>query len=135
MDHQEPSNPFLSVYTPVAMVALAVAMLFFAQIKGVGNATETVKWQSNNVDKQITAYKDAKEKLTKAIDERKPNVAASTDQQTRFALLIKKVNELSKGDEKDEDVKDAKNIISILVSSGINQINVPDAAADPKKDK
>ena len=45
------------------------------------------------------------------------------------------MNEFAKGDEKDEDVKDAKNIISILVSSGITTINVPDAAAEPKKDK
>ena len=133
MDTQEPKNPFISVHTPVALVALALSVLFFSQIKSLGNATETMKWQSNNIDKQITAYKDAKEKLAKGIEERKPNVVASSDLQTRFAVLIKKVNELSKGDEKDEAVKDAKNIIGILVNSGITSINVPDT--EPKKDK
>ncbi|MEI7823594.1 MAG: hypothetical protein WCK55_22015 [Verrucomicrobiota bacterium] len=133
MENQEPKNPFVSIHTPIALVALALSVLFFSQIKSLGNATETVKWQSNNVDKQIASYKDANEKLLKAIAERAPAVKESSSLQMRFGKLIKKVNELSKGDEKDEAVKDAKNIISILVSSGINSINVPDDPADQKK--
>jgi predicted transcriptional regulator len=133
MENQEPKNPFVSIHTPIALVALALSVLFFSQIKSLGNATETVKWQSNNVDKQIASYKDANEKLLKAIAERAPAVKESSSLQMRFGKLIKKVNELSKGDEKDETVKDAKNIISILVSSGINSINVPDDPADQKK--
>ena len=140
MENQEPKNPFVSIHTPIALVALALSVLFFSQIKSLGNATETVKWQSNNVDKQIASldkqiasYKDANEKLLKAIAERAPAVKESSSLQMRFGKLIKKVNELSKGDEKDEAVKDAKNIINILVSSGINSINVPDDPADQKK--
>ena len=133
MENQEPKNPFVSIHTPIALVALALSPLFFSQIKSLGNAKDTVKWQSNNVDKQIASYKDANEKLLKAITERAPAVKESSSLQMRFGKLIKKVNELSKGDEKDEAVKDAKNIISILVSSGINSINVPDDPADQKK--
>ena len=133
MENQEPKNPFVSIHTPIALVALALSPLFFSQIKSLGNAKDTVKWQSNNVDKQIASYKDANEKLLKAITERAPAVKESSSLQMRFGKLIKKVNELSKGDEKDEAVKDAKNIINILVSSGINSINVPDDPADQKK--
>ncbi len=133
MENQEPKNPFVSIHTPIALVALALSVLFFSQIKSLGNATETVKWQSNNVDKQIASYKDANEKLLKAIAERAPAVKESSSLQMRFGKLIKKVNELSKGDEKDEAVKDAKNIVGILVSSGINSINVPDDPSDQKK--
>ena len=133
MENQEPKNPFVSIHTPIALVALALSPLFFSQIESLGNAKDTVKWQSNNVDKQIASYKDANEKLLKAITERAPAVKESSSLQMRFGKLIKKVNELSKGDEKDEAVKDAKNIISILVSSGINSINVPDDPADQKK--
>jgi predicted transcriptional regulator len=133
MENQEPKNPFVSIHTPIALVALALSVLFFSQIKSLGNATDTVKWQSNNVDKQIASYKDANEKLLKAIAERAPAVKESSSLQMRFGKLIKKVNELSKGDEKDEAVKDAKNIIGILVSSGINSINVPDDPSDQKK--
>ena len=46
MDNQESSNPFISVHLPIALLALAISMLFFSQIKGVGTSTETMKWQS-----------------------------------------------------------------------------------------
>ncbi len=136
MENQEPKNPFVSVHTPIALVALALSVLFFSQIKGVGNATATVKWQSDNVDKQITAYKNAKEQLAKGIEQRAPQVKESSELQTRFAQLLEKVNDLSKGDEaKDKDVKDAKAIISILVKSGITSINVPKPAPAPEPKK
>ena len=135
MENQEPKNPFVSVYTPIALVALALSVLFFSQIKGVGNATATVKWQSDNVDKQITSYRNAKEQLAKGIEQRAPQAKESSELQARFAQMIKKVNELTtKGDEKDPQVKDAKEIIAILVNSGITSINVPEPPADPKKD-
>ena len=134
MENQEPKNPFACIHTPVALVALALSVLFFSQIKSLGNATETVKWQSNNVDKQIASYKDANEKLLKAIAERAPAVKESSSLQMRFGKLIKKVNELSKGDEtKDDQVKDAQNIIAILRNAGITSINVPDDPSESKK--
>lgn len=133
MENQEPKNPFACIHTPVALVALALSVLFFSQIKSLGNATETVKWQSDNVDKQITAYKNATGQLTKGIDGRKQGVAESSDLQLRFGRVLKKVKLLSEGDKDDEAVKDAKNIINILVSSGINSINIPDDPADAKK--
>ena len=159
MDTQESRSPFISIQLSLALVALSLCVFFFGQIKGVGTATvqeedpeqelelniaagvktamETMRWQSSNADKQIVAYKEAREKLAKAIDERRPGAAAATDLQTRFAQLIKKVNELSKGDDRDEAVKDAKNIIGILVNSGITSINVPDApaASEAKNDR
>ena len=132
MDNQEPQNPFISLHLPVALVALALCVFFLNQIKSVGNAMETMKWQSDNVNKQIDNYKKAKEQLAKAIEERSPNATASSDMQTRFALLIKKVNELAEGDKGDAD---AKNIIGILVRSGITSINVPETAGAPDAKK
>jgi predicted transcriptional regulator len=92
MDYQEPSNPFVSVHVPIALVALAISMLFFSQIKGVATSTETIKWQSANADKQIAAYKDGKEKLTKAIAERQPLVAQSEELQKSFTEMMKEMN-------------------------------------------
>lgn len=133
MENQEQKNPFASIHTPIALVGLALSVLFFSQILTFGNKKKMTELQSSKVGAQINAYKDAKEKLAKAIEQRGPAVKESSDLQLRFGKLIKKVNELSKGDEKDEAVKDAKNIINILVSSGINSINVPDDPADQKK--
>jgi hypothetical protein len=133
MENQEQKNSFASIHTPIALVGLALSVLFFSQILTFGNKKKMTELQSSKVGAQINAYKDAKEKLAKAIEQRGPAVKESSDLQLRFGKLIKKVNELSKGDEKDEAVKDAKNIIGILVSSGINSINVPDDPADQKK--
>jgi hypothetical protein len=133
MENQEQKNSFASIHTPIALVGLALSVLFFSQILAFGNKKKMTELQSSKVGAQINAYKDAKEKLAKAIEQRGPAVKESSDLQLRFGKLIKKVNELSKGDEKDEAVKDAKNIINILVSSGINSINVPDDPADQKK--
>jgi len=126
MDNQEPKNPFISVHVPIALVALALAVLFFSQIKGVGTATDTMKWQSTNADKQITALKDNKEKLAKAIEERKPLVAQSEALQKTFTEMMKDVKELM--DKGDEDAK------KIIVGYGINIADTP-AASDAKKDK
>ncbi len=103
MENQEPKNPFVSIHVPVALVALALSVLFFSQIKGVGTATETMKWQSSNADKQIAVLKDNREKLAKAIDERKPLVKTSEETQKTFTDLMKDVNDLAKGG--DEDAK------------------------------
>ena len=133
MENQEQKNSFASIHTPIALMGLALSVLFFSQSLTLGNNKKMTELQSSKVGAQINAYKDAKEKLAKAIEQRGPAVKESSDLQLRFGKLIKKVNELSKGDEKDEAVKDAKNIINILVSSGINSINVPDDPADQKK--
>ena len=124
MDYQEPTNPFISIHVPVALVALALSVLFFSQIKGVGTATDTMKWQSSNADKQTAALKDNKEKLAKAIEERKPLVAQSETLQKTFTDMMKEVNDLSeKGNE------DAKKII---IGYGIKIADNP-AAPDAKK--
>jgi glutamate mutase epsilon subunit len=126
MDNQEPQNPFISVHVPIALVALALAVLFYSQIKGVSTASETMRWQSTTADKQIETLKKNKELLAKATEERKPLVNQSEELQKKFTEMMKDVNALSeKGD------PDAKKII---VGYGIKVADNP-AAADAKKDK
>ncbi len=123
MEYQESQNPFISIHVPVALVALALSVLFLSQINGVSTATDTMKWQSTNADKQIVALKDNKEKLAKAIEDRKPLVTQSEQLQKTFTDLMKDVNDLAtKGDE------DAKKII---VGYGIKIADNP-AASDKK---
>lgn len=125
MDNNEQDNPFISVYTPVALVALALSVLFFSQIKGVGTATENMRWQSSNADKQIFALKDNRERLARAIEERRPLVAQSEQTQKQFTDLMKEVDELARGGD-----KDAKTIID---GYGI-KVNEPGGAPRPSTD-
>ena len=124
MDNQESQNPFISIHVPVALVSLALALLFFSQIKGVGTATETMKWQSANADKQTVQLKANKETLAKAIDDRKPLVIQSEGLQKTFTEMMKEVNDLAKSG--DEDAK------KIIVGYGIKIADNP-AAPDAKK--
>ena len=127
MDNQEPENPFISIHIPVALVSLALALLFFSQIKGVGTATETMKWQSTNADKQTVQLKANKETLAKAIEDRKPLVIQSETLQKTFTEMMKEVNDLMlKGDE------DAKKIID---GYGIKIADNAPAAPEARKVK
>ena len=119
MDYQEPSNPFVSIHVPIALLALAISMLFFSQIKGVATSTDTIKWQSGNADKQTAAYKDANVKLDAAIKERQPLVSQSEDLQKNFTEMMKEVKAAA-----DKDNENAKKIIN---GYGIK------VADDPKK--
>ncbi|MEO6786434.1 MAG: hypothetical protein ABI318_09910 [Chthoniobacteraceae bacterium] len=126
MDNQEPRNPFISLHVPVALVALSLSILFFGQIKGVGTATDTMKWQSTTADKQIVSLKDAREKLSKGIEERKPLVSTSEDTQKQFTELMKDVDALARSGDKDAE----------MIIKGYN-IKIADGAPAPeaKKDK
>ena len=124
MDHQESSNSLLNVNVPVALIGLALSVLFFSQIKSVNSATDTAKWQATNADKQIEAYKDARDKSDKAIKEREPLVAQSEDTQKKFTALMKDVDELARAG--DEDAK------KIILGYGIKVADNAPAADKPK---
>jgi hypothetical protein len=119
-ENEDPTNPFVSIHTPVALVALALSVLFFSQVKGVGTASETMRWQAQNADKQIFALKDNRERLARTIEERKTLVAQSEQTQRQFTDLMKEVDALARGGD-----KDAKTIIE---GYGI-KVTEPGAAA------
>lgn len=111
MDNQENSNPFVSIHVPVALVALAISMLFFSQIRGVSTSNETVKWQSATADKQIAAYKELKERNAKAIVDGQPIVAQSQEFQKTFTEMMKEMNDAAnKGNENAKKIIDGYGI-------------------------
>jgi uncharacterized protein HemX len=132
MDNQNGQNPFLSVHTPIALVALALSVLFFNQIKGTGQAVENMKVQSENADKQIKELKENTEKASGVIEQQKPNVAQSEATQKQFSELIKELDELSRGGD-----KDAQQVMQIAAKAGINYTPgpAPEAAEKKKEEK
>lgn len=117
-------NPFISLHTPIALVAFALSVLFFGQIKGASASSEALRFQAGNLDKQILGLKDARERLGRSIEERKVLVAQSESTQKQFTDIMKEVDELAKkGDE------DAKRIID---GYGI-KVNEPAPAAPAGK--
>lgn len=132
MDNQASNTSNCCIHLPVALVALSLAILFYGQITTFRSTKEIMTLDIASADKQIEEFKKVKEQLAKTIEDRKPTATGSAELQTRFAVLMKKVAELSQGDDGDPD---AKKLISILAGMGVTGINVPDnlpAATQPK---
>ena len=91
----------MSIHIPVALIALALSTLFFSQIKGEKQAMENIDWQSKNADKQFSILTDNREKLTKAIEERKTAVATSEQTQKQFTDLMRELDTLARTGDKD----------------------------------
>ena len=133
MDDQTDSNPFISVHTPIALVALALSALFFGQIKGTSQATESMKWQSSNADKQIQNYREALLKLDKVIGDQGANTTQAEQTQKQFSDLMKDINDMAVAGD-----KDAIALMNIAANSGIKYAGngeAPKKEEAPKKDK
>lgn len=127
MDDQTDSNPFISVYTPIALVALALSALFLGQIKGTGQATDSMKWQSSNADKQITSLRENTLKLDKVIGDQTPNATQAEQTQKQFSDFMKDVNDLAVAGD-----KDAITVMNIAAQNNIKYAGNPEV---PKKDE
>ena len=133
MDDQTDSNPFISVHTPIALVALALSALFFGQIKGTSQATESMKWQSSNADKQIQNYREALLKLDKVIGDQGANTTQAEQTQKQFSDFMKDINDMAVAGD-----KDAIALMNIAAQAGIKYAGngeAPKKEEAPKKDK
>jgi uncharacterized protein HemX len=101
MDNNDQTNPIATVHIPLALLSLALCFLFFLQIKGTGQTSETMIWQKENAEKQIGILKENHEKLTKAIGDRKALVSQSEQTQKQFTELMKELDEIARGGDKD----------------------------------
>ncbi len=133
MDPEENSNPLVNLYLPAALIALALGIFFFSQIKGAGQGMKAMKWQNNNADQQISKLKESRDKLTKAIEERKPLVEQSEETQKQFTELMTEVDLLARGGD-----KDAKLIIEgykVTVNAKTDAKGADGGKKDDKSDK
>ena len=101
MDPKEDSSSFVNFYVPAALIALALSIFFFGQIKGAGQGAAAMNWQNNNAARQITTLKENRDRLGKAIDERKALVQQSEQTQKQFTELMTEVDLLARGGDKD----------------------------------
>jgi hypothetical protein len=115
---QEPvkqENPFLSVHLPVTLLSLGLALFFLGEGKATSQkiaeanlekdgrvwAKENLEWRKETGQKQLKDLQDAKDRLDKAVEERKALVAQSVSTQAQFTSMMKELDELSKAGDKD----------------------------------
>jgi len=101
MDNDNTISATDTVHIPLGLLALGLSFLFISQISNANQASENVKVQQANADKQIAALKDNYLKLSKAVEDRKALVSQSEQTQKQFTDVMRELNVLAKGGDKD----------------------------------
>jgi flagellar biosynthesis/type III secretory pathway M-ring protein FliF/YscJ len=89
----------LSVHIPVLLLSLAISMFFASQIGAAKRSDETIRWQLDNLDKQLTQLKDGQKQLTELIEKRQELVGQSQKVQEQYTALLNDVLDLAKTDD------------------------------------
>ncbi len=110
-----PENPFLSVHLPLTFLSVGLALFFLGEnralkqkaseveyeTKGREWALSNLEWRKATGEKQLKDLGDFKDKLDKANEERKALVAQSAATQAQFTSMMKELDELARGGDKD----------------------------------
>jgi hypothetical protein len=129
---EENRNPFIGSLLPLTLLGAAAIMFFAGQLGSIKQGTAAMEWQDKNADKSIKNLTEANEQLTKNVEARKALVAQSEQLQKQFTDLMKELDILARGGDKDADM--------IIKGYGI-KVNEPaggsstPAAADKPADK
>lgn len=112
---EKPESPFTGAHLPIAILGFGLALFLSGEGKATNQkiaeanlekegrvwAQENLKWRKETTEKQIKDLQDAKDRLDKAVEERKALVAQSVSTQAQFTSMMKEVDELSKAGDKD----------------------------------
>lgn len=137
----KPENPFLSVHLPLTFLSVGLALFFLGEGKATSQkiaeanlekdgrvwAQDNLKWRKETGEKQLKDLQEAKERLDKAVEERKALVTQSTSTQAQFTSMMKELDELSKAGDKDATL--------IISSYGIKVNDADKAAAEKPAEK
>jgi hypothetical protein len=106
MDTYEPAprNPFISSHLPLTLLGAAAIMFLAAQLGSIRQGTSNMKWQLENADKVIKSLTEAQKQLNTNVETRKALVAQSEQLQKQFTDLMKELDELSRGGDKDAEM-------------------------------
>lgn len=132
-----PENPFLSVHLPLTFLSVGLALFFWGESRALKQKTSEVEyeakqrdwalsnieWRKTTGEKQLKDLGDFRDKLDKANEERKALVAQSAATQAQFTSMMKELDELARGGDKDAAL--------IISSYGIKVNDTPPAAPAP----
>ena len=132
-----PENPFLSIHLPLTFLSVGLALFFLGESRALKQKTSEVEyeakgrewalsnleWRKATGEKQLKDLGDFKDKLDKANEERKALVAQSAATQAQFTSMMKELDELARGGDKDAAL--------IISSYGIKVNDAAPAAPAP----
>ena len=119
-DNKSLTGPLL----PLTLIAITAIFFLLSQLSNIRQVSSSMTWQNDRGDKQIKKLEELQATLTKNIESNRPTVAQSEQLQKRFQEMMKDLDDLRRGGDKDAE--------RIIKGYGI-QVN-DGAPADDKKD-
>ena len=87
-----------NMHVPLALLAFAFSVFLFAQISGLSQNGRSMKWQSENLDRQNASLLESDKNLGELIKQRETIVEQSQQIQTRYTEMLNDVLKLAETD-------------------------------------
>jgi predicted transcriptional regulator len=93
------------IFLPLALIAAAFSIFLFSQISNLGQNASSMRWQGENLGRQIAAINESIQNLNALSKQREALVEQSTQLQARYTSLLTEILDLAQTD------NDAKGIV------------------------
>lgn len=100
----DPYAPEPSLHIPFAVLALAVAVLLFAQIGASKKSADIMSWQRETLEKQIADMQKADKNMGEAVVKRETLVKQSAELQSQLQSLLNDLLDLAKTDDEAKQI-------------------------------
>jgi uncharacterized iron-regulated membrane protein len=115
-----------NVHLPLALLALAFSIFLFAQISSLGQNGRSMKWQAENLDRQIGSLVESEKNLGNLVKQRETLVEQSQQVQARYTEMLTDLINLADTD------ADARAVVEkYKIQRQQNQQSAPAAEATP----
>jgi len=125
-DEPQSSSLVGSIHLPVALIALALAINFFSDLRNASKQAEIMRWQLSGLDRQTEALSSGKRELSAMIMKNDEVVRQAQQIQGQYTNLFGDLIDLAKDD------KDAKEIVDKWGIKRSGEAPAPAAPAAPE---
>jgi hypothetical protein len=116
-----------NIHLPLALLAFAFAIFLFAQISSLGQNGRSMRWQTENLDRQIGSLVESEKNLGNLVKQRETLVEQSQQVQARYTEMLTDLINLADTD------ADARAVVEkYKIQRQQNQQAAPAAEATPK---
>ena len=91
-----------NIHLLIALLALAFSIFLFAQISSNGQASRTMNWRNETLDRQLASAVETEKRFVELIKQREALVQQAQQVQTRYTEML---NDLLKLSDTDKDAK------------------------------
>jgi len=116
-----------NIHLPLALLAFAFALFVFAQISSLGQNGRSMRWQTENLDRQIGSLVESEKNLGNLVKQRETLVEQSQQVQARYTEMLTDLINLADTD------ADARAVVEkYKIQRQQNQQAAPAAEATPR---